>query len=572
MIPVHLSPFANHLWQSTLFAGLAVLLTLALRKNRAQMRYWLWLSASIKFLIPFSLLVSVGSLFEWRSASAVAPPLSSAIQQISQPFTFPVTTAATPVAATPFPWAALLAAVWFCGCAVVFFRWYVRWRRIRTALQAASRLPIRAPIKVMSSPTRLEPGVCGVFRPVLLLPDGIADRLSPAQFQAILAHELCHVRRRDNLAAAVHMVVEALFWFHPLVWWIGARMVEERERACDEEVLRLGSEPEVYAAGILNVCRFYLESQLACASGVTGSDLKKRIEAIMTNRISVGMTLARKLLLAGAGIAAIASPIVIGIVNAPRMRAQSQTGATLRFEVASIKPADPNTRGVRLNRTPGNGLLASGVTLKGLIEFAYDIQDFQLSGGPGWLRTDRYEILAKPERPDGPNDFLQATDAEQKSLWKKLRERTRSLLAERFQLSVHRESEERQVYALVLAKNGHKVQVSTENHGITRGRGVISSDGGTVEMLAHVLGMTLGRPVLDRTGVNGKYKFKLEWTEESRGMKEKSGEIPTDVNPADPAGPSIFSAIQEQLGLKLEAGKGPVEIIVIDRAEKPSAN
>jgi uncharacterized protein (TIGR03435 family) len=118
------------------------------------------------------------------------------------------------------------------------------------------------------------------------------------------------------------------------------------------------------------------------------------------------------------------------------------------------------------------------VTLQGLIEFAYDIQDFQLSGGPGWLRTDRYEILAKPERPEGPDDVVQAPDAEQKSLWKKVRERTRALLAERFQLAVHSESEERQVYALVLAKNGHKLKMSTENRGITRNRGLISSEGG----------------------------------------------------------------------------------------------
>lgn len=132
---------------------------------------------------------------------------------------------------------------------------------------------------------------------------------------------------------------------------------------------------------------------------------------------------------------------------------------------------------MRLNRTPANGLLTTGVTLKTLVEFAYDVQDFQISGGPGWFRTDRFEILAKPERPEGPNDFLQATDAEQKSLWNQLRERTRALLAERFQLSVHRETEERPVYMLVLAKNGHKLQASTEHGGVTRGRGLIQRRG-----------------------------------------------------------------------------------------------
>ncbi len=126
----------------------------------------------------------------------------------------------------------------------------------------------------------------GLLRPILLLPAGIAERLTPPQLEAVLAHELCHVRRRDNLFASIHMIVEAIFWFHPLVWWIGARLVEERERACDEEVLSLGSEPHVYAEAILNVCKLYVESPLVCVSGVTGANLKRRIEAIMTNRIA----------------------------------------------------------------------------------------------------------------------------------------------------------------------------------------------------------------------------------------------------------------------------------------------
>jgi len=145
-----------------------------------------------------------------------------------------------------------------------------------------------------------------LLHPVLLLPAGIAGRLTPAQLEAVLAHELCHVRRRDNLSASIHMVVEAIFWFHPLVWWIGAKLVEERERACDEEVLSLGSEPRVYAEGIVNVCRLYVESPLVCLSGVTGSNLKKRIEAIMTNRIVLRLNFAKKIALTVAGIAAVA--------------------------------------------------------------------------------------------------------------------------------------------------------------------------------------------------------------------------------------------------------------------------
>ena len=110
------------------------------------------------------------------------------------------------------------------------------------AVRRAAPLPLALPVPVKSSNTMIAPGVFGIFRPVLVMPEGIADRLPPAQLDAIIAHELCHVRHRDNLAAAIHMFVEAIFWFHPLVWWLGARIVEERERACVEEVLQLGDE------------------------------------------------------------------------------------------------------------------------------------------------------------------------------------------------------------------------------------------------------------------------------------------------------------------------------------------
>ncbi len=116
---------------------------------------------------------------------------------------------------------------------------------------------------------------------------GISERLTPPQLDAVLAHELCHIRRRDNLLAAIHMLVEALFWFHPLVWWLGKKLVDERERACDEEVLRLGGEPHIYAEAIVNICKLYMESPLVCMSGVTGSDLKKRVEAILVNRLTL---------------------------------------------------------------------------------------------------------------------------------------------------------------------------------------------------------------------------------------------------------------------------------------------
>ena len=219
------------------------------------------------------------------------------------------------------------------------------------------------PVEVRSSPGLLEPGVVGFLRPILLLPEGIAERLTPRQLEAVLAHELCHVRRRDNLTSAIHMIVEAVFWFHPLVWWIGARLVDERERACDEAVLRLGSEPQVYAEGILNVCKIYVESPLRCVSGVTGSDLKKRIQAILTGRVAGELNFAKRVALTVAGIAALALPVIVGIVNAPAIRAQSSAG-TPRFEVASIKPcgkdAGPGGANRRAMALPARVFLRAG--------------------------------------------------------------------------------------------------------------------------------------------------------------------------------------------------------------------
>jgi bla regulator protein blaR1 len=135
------------------------------------------------------------------------------------------------------------------------------------------------------------------------------------------------VRRRDNLAATIHMLVEALFWFHPLVWWVGARLVEERECACDEEVVAMGRERSVYAESILKVCEFCVGSPLACVSGVTGSDFKKRMVHIMTERMVRNLDFSRKLLLSGAILLALVIPIGFGVANATprRARAQDQT-------------------------------------------------------------------------------------------------------------------------------------------------------------------------------------------------------------------------------------------------------
>jgi uncharacterized protein (TIGR03435 family) len=551
-----LSPLANHLWQSTVFAAAAALLSLALRQNRAEIRYRLWLAASLKFLVPLAPLISLASRIEWSTAPALSSPVSAALGQVSAPFAPPIAAAATTAPSNDtgswLPW--FLLAVWACGTGAMFVRWWSRSRVVRLAVQTASPFGISAPVKVLSTRARLEPGIFGVFRPILLLPEGIEACLTPAQLRAILAHEFCHVRRRDNLWTAVHMLAEALFWFHPLVWWIGAQLVDERERACDQDVLRLGNDAEVYASGILHVCRHYLESPLPCASGVTGADLERRIEAILSGRTLRRLTAARKALLGAAGASAVAVPIALGLL-------QAQTRPPLRFEVASIKPAKETGRGY-LEVMPGGGLRLGAITVQGLVAMAYDVRPEQVSGGPKWAATDAYSLLAKPERVH-PDD-VQRTGAPGQASWDRLRERLRTLLAERFQVAIRKDGKEASGYQLVTAKSGTKLTPTTnlQPAGTVRSHGTINGRSGTMHMLATVLTQYVGRPVVDRTGLNGNYDYKLEYAD-NPGPDAAAVEAP---------GASIYTALQEQLGLKLEPARVTLDTIVIEKVERPSAN
>jgi bla regulator protein blaR1 len=360
MIPENLSAVstavANHLWQSTFFAILAAVVTLAVRKNQARVRHHLWLAASLKFLAPFSLLMSLGShMARLHSSAGSQPVFYFVLQTMSQPF-HQVPDSQSLLAASLLRWLpGMVAILWLAGFVTVIGLWWVRWRRVAAAIRGAVPVShgreveilrrveekfagIRSPISLRSSQTLLEPGIFGILRPLLLWPAGISHQLQDAHLEAILAHEVQHVRRRDNLAAATHMVVEAIFWFHPLVWWLGARLVEERERACDEEVLRLGNEPEIYAESILKTCEFCVASPLACVSGVTGADLKQRIVRIMTQRSVDKLGFLKKLLLVAIGTGAVAAPIIGGLIKAPVATAQSTQA---NRESASSNFADP---------------------------------------------------------------------------------------------------------------------------------------------------------------------------------------------------------------------------------------
>jgi len=313
-----MSAIFDHLWQSTLIAAALGLLTLLLRRNGASVRYGLWFAASMKFLLPFSALMLFGSaLIRPLAPVFSAPTVFHQLQPAAQPFA-----AVSPVLAAPGPAGSYLEPamllLWACGFIGVLAVWLVRWARLRAIVAAVRDLPATGPLPVKSSAAQLEPGLVGIRRPVLLLPEGIVARLSDEELKAVTAHELCHYRRRDNLTASLHMLVAALFWFYPLVWWLGARLLEERENACDERVLESGNDPQTYAESILKVCKFYLHTPLACAAGVSGADLNKRMEKIMENKSALRLMAAKKALLGFTAAVAIAAPVLVGFATATR--------------------------------------------------------------------------------------------------------------------------------------------------------------------------------------------------------------------------------------------------------------
>jgi uncharacterized protein (TIGR03435 family) len=259
---------------------------------------------------------------------------------------------------------------------------------------------------------------------------------------------------------------------------------------------------------------------------------------------------------------------LIGVAMATAgVLALAQTNpARPEFEVASIKP-DPQPN-IRIERPPGGGLVARGIFTKFLIALAYDVKEFQILDGPSWISRQQYSINAKPgDNPKGPILSLYLTKRQKED--EEWHLRIQSLLADRFQLRIHKETREEQVYSLVVAKNGPKFKESRFNEsdvgkgmlpGLTMHPYELIGTSVDIHLLAGEMSRRLSRNVIDQTGLNGEYDFILRWVPDAADRDSV------------PDGPSIFTAVQEQLGLKLESGKAPVDAIIVDHVEKPSPN
>jgi bla regulator protein BlaR1 len=431
-----------------------------------------------------------------------------------------------------------------------------------------------------------------------LLPAGIESHLTAPELQAVIAHEVCHIRRGDNFTAALHMLTETAFWFHPVVWWIGGRLVAERERACDEAVLAIGNEPVTYARAIVNTCAMYAASPIACVAGVTGSDLAARIEAIVRNECPLPVSTWRKTVVAATVTGILAAPLGYGMLRAaPRTDAATpdeaaliQAGGAPTFDAASVKVNNSGLDQAFDRVLPGGRYVATNMPLAVLIRFAYapprsrSLEPFEISGGPGWLLSDRFDI--------------EATAGRDVSLTE-LRAMLRTLLAERFQLEAHFEQRQGSVYRLSLARPGRlgpQLRPATADcavmpfdplRGFVPGqkpkcfyfgpspdapigsnRAYQAIRGMTMQEFAAAIYGHLGRRVIDETGLSGYFDGEFEFTADIKLPPPPSG-----VNPFDGQTlPSIFSVLPQQLGLKLEPGRGLVDILLIDHAERPTPN
>ncbi|HXI93215.1 MAG TPA: M56 family metallopeptidase, partial [Blastocatellia bacterium] len=297
--------FANHLWQATIISFLAFAAAALLRKGPSRARYGVWLIASAKFVLPSALIVPIahGLGIDFSSLLASSNGTSDGATVIFQ-LTAPIIQfeesggAGSHAARGHGELFCMLTVVWLSGSVVLLALWLSRRRRFRLAMRATSEvealrerqaldrvrswLGVKRDVRLTMLPGTVEPGVWGVWRPHVFIPRSMAEELSDAELEAVMMHELVHVARWDNLIANLHRFLCCVLWFHPIVWILDRLLLAEREQACDEEVIRLGGAPEVYASSLLKVLRFCLGWSVAGASNATGSDLGRRVERIMS--------------------------------------------------------------------------------------------------------------------------------------------------------------------------------------------------------------------------------------------------------------------------------------------------
>ncbi len=558
----------HFLWQGLLLALLLWMVKSIAPASAARVRY---AAASLIMLaMPVVLVVTVAQdLRREQPAVSIVPLISSHAQA-------PETSREALIAALPTSKSSAgisgwVVCVWIAGVLLLSLRaagGWMRAQRLKRRVLPASgeleemmtrlkrRLSISAPVRVYTSAIVQVPTVIGWLRPYILLPVTAITGLSESQLRAILAHELAHIRRHDYLVNLLQTAIETVLFYHPAVWWAGKQMRIEREHCCDDIAVAVCGNAIEYAEALaeLEQIRGRVPEPALAA---TGGDLLGRIRRLLGQRPSDDPA-SRSL-----GTIAAAAALVLFIAGAPAVAQQPA------FEVASIRPNVSGAPSAHYRLLPGFN--AENATLKNLLAMAYDVADFRISGGPGWINSDRYDIEAKTQGNPSLDQKMSMLQ---------------TLLQDRFNLALHRETKELPIYALTVPKGGPKLQPLREGSCImpdpknptlapgktltdycglvvSMGRGQLELASASMADLARSLSRLTGRTVVDKTGITGVFPVHLTFVPD---------DIAADGPPVNGSGPSIFTAVQEQLGLKLESTKGPVDVLVIDHVEKHSEN
>jgi uncharacterized protein (TIGR03435 family) len=489
--------------------------------------------------------------------------------------------------------------VWLAGVLVFWVRLVGGWvvaARMRSKLvrrappewqeilgRLGERIGLSRPVRLLISALVQVPTVVGWLRPVVLVPVGALGGLPAEQLEALLLHELAHIRRHDYLVNILQSLAEALLFYHPAVWWVSGHIRAERELCCDDMAVAVSGDALTYARALAQL-ESYRPPHFSAAVAANGGSLSYRIARLLGQ--------SRPSVRTGLGPGALTVAILL-LAVAYGLFAQSPTHPA--FQSVSIRRSAFNWS-ERSHHPRGLGANAS---LLLLIQFAYATHNApyaghtiplpasQVVGGPPWIDAEGWDIVTKSPPADS-KQYLR--------MWQ-------TVLADRFKLRLHRETRELPIYVLTAAENGFKLPAPPKDLGCVSfpagtkphpvpGKvdcGYISGPGsmfaGAAELgmrgrklhMADLIGelaLILDRPISDHTGFTNEFDVDLNFVPDRalQGFGFGPGDPPAARPPTGPNLPNIFAALEQQLGLKLLPAKGPVEVLVVDRAEKPTAN
>jgi uncharacterized protein (TIGR03435 family) len=440
----------------------------------------------------------------------------------------------------------------------------------------ASRMGLRREVQVGTSTRADGPSVIGWLRPLILLPPATVMGLTTTQLDAVLAHELAHIRRHDYLVNIFQMIAETLLFYHPAVWWVSRRLRIERELCCDDEAVRLSGDATAYAKALVTMAKLHVP---AMAMGSTGSSLTDRVRRLL----GAGRPESNR----SAALGVVALAVMFVTTSFASVSAQQKP---LRFEVASVRPTATDVRGYdSIGFLPGGVAQATRASIGNLIAAAYGIHHRFVDGASDAIQKllgERFAIEAKANTSALPPTAATYM-ATQRAEGRVMREMLKTLLAERFKLRAHFERHEFPIYELKIASGGHKLTPAARScepqsaeeaiKDLCGGMGGGPAGGlrirdGEITSLVMMLSSLLDHVVVDRTGITGRFDIDLPpWNPGLPGPARLPAPGQQPEAEPDPNAPSIFTVLQQH-GLRLEATRGLLDILVVDHVERPTPN